>query len=35
MTMRGIGWVTAAVVAIAACGPRGEGGAPAADTATT
>ena len=24
MTMRGIGWMTAGLLAIAACGPRGE-----------
>lgn len=35
MTMRGIGWMGAAVLALAACGPRAEGGARAADTATT
>jgi hypothetical protein len=35
MTMRGIGWATAGLRAIAACGPRGERQSPAADTATT
>ena len=35
MTMRGIGWMGAAVLVLAACGPRPEGGAGAADTATT
>lgn len=35
MTRRGIGWMAAAVAVLAACGPRAERGASAADTAAT
>lgn len=35
MTRRGIGWLAASAAVLAACGPRVDGGASAADTATT